>query len=123
MFLNQCCFGVEGKVRLFRFVDLRVLFWLISRIGDVLQMIFRFGFPWLAEDVVLRAASRPLNRGVIEKWEAFCSIDYSPIEIDGEELTRLIVTPKNVDCHPLDGVILFFKALGFVLKRPVVWSI
>jgi len=117
MFLNQCCFGVEGRVRLFRFVDLRVLFWLISRIGDVLQMILRFGFPWLAEDVVLRAASRPLNRGVIEKWEAFCSIDYSPIEIDGEELTRLIVTPKNVDCHPLDGVILFFQGAGICLEK------
>ena len=84
--------------------------------ANQLQSLLRLGFPWIIEDLILRAPELGSNQSVMKKWAPYCDIYYHRANLNAVYLTQCSITPKN--CRgQMSGLILFFQGAGVSLEK------
>ena len=82
-----------------------------------LQMLIRFGLPWIAEEMVLAAPRRAPKQSLIDTWSPYCRIAYETVDLTKAELTLCTVTPSLSSGHRSDGIMLFYQGAGISVEK------
>lgn len=81
------------------------------------QMLIRFGFPWIAEEMVLAAPKRAPKQSLIDAWSPYCAITYESVKLTSATLTQCTVLPSLPDGDSYDGLMLFYQGAGISVEK------
>jgi len=84
--------------------------------ANQLQSLLRLGFPWIVEDLILRAPELSSNQSVMKKWAPYCDINYHRANMNAVHLTQCSIVPKACQGQ-MTGLTLFFQGAGVSLEK------